>query len=471
MKSINYSISNVIYFSLVLFSVFYCSKPVPVEDVVIAREAIDEISQYNVSGKSQEYYNKAVEELKLSHSFLPQEKYEDAKEKAQSSFLFSRLSLYEWYPKLFDQYEKQIQEKQQRADELNAEIHAKGDFETSKSFLQEAKELRNKLAEFSLKQEEINAIEKSDYKDAKQKEDIQKKLNSHILLNKEIEEKYEKSLRSANVAVETSLVQKGEYINRLNSLERKWKTAKEYQVEKYEPEISAVIEGRISETREQIQNEKLKVAYQNLLILEEDIGQVYQTSLERYSGEILKIAQKSLDNTEKNVKASSGALKRFQKEQNINEILLAARESKQNAEKEYENKQFETSIHYSKETIDLTKIINEMLKDVNVSYQRALAEEERRKKEELAAKEKEIHERQTIQETVSQTKSELIDENIKLIYTVRKTKPAESLWRIAGKKEIYNNPRKWPKIYDANKDQIKDPDLIYPGQKLKIPKE
>ena len=27
----------------------------------------------------------------------------------------------------------------------------------------------------------------------------------------------------------------------------------------------------------------------------------------------------------------------------------------------------------------------------------------------------------------------------------------------------------WQQIYEANKDQIKNPDLIHPGQKLKIP--
>lgn len=27
----------------------------------------------------------------------------------------------------------------------------------------------------------------------------------------------------------------------------------------------------------------------------------------------------------------------------------------------------------------------------------------------------------------------------------------------------------WQKIYEANKDQIKNPDMIHPGQKLKIP--
>ena len=29
----------------------------------------------------------------------------------------------------------------------------------------------------------------------------------------------------------------------------------------------------------------------------------------------------------------------------------------------------------------------------------------------------------------------------------------------------------WKKIYEANKDQVKDPDLIQPGWKLKIPKK
>jgi nucleoid-associated protein YgaU len=27
----------------------------------------------------------------------------------------------------------------------------------------------------------------------------------------------------------------------------------------------------------------------------------------------------------------------------------------------------------------------------------------------------------------------------------------------------------WPKIWQGNRDQIKDPDVIHPGQKLKIP--
>ena len=36
-------------------------------------------------------------------------------------------------------------------------------------------------------------------------------------------------------------------------------------------------------------------------------------------------------------------------------------------------------------------------------------------------------------------------------------------------KREYGNANKWRTIYEANKDVIKDPDLIYPGQTLKIP--
>ena len=36
-------------------------------------------------------------------------------------------------------------------------------------------------------------------------------------------------------------------------------------------------------------------------------------------------------------------------------------------------------------------------------------------------------------------------------------------------KREYGDAAKWRKIYDANRDIIKNPDLIYPGQKLKIP--
>jgi len=45
--------------------------------------------------------------------------------------------------------------------------------------------------------------------------------------------------------------------------------------------------------------------------------------------------------------------------------------------------------------------------------------------------------------------------------------PGDSLSKIA--KREYGNANAWNKIFEANKDTIKDPDKIFPGQKLKIP--
>jgi nucleoid-associated protein YgaU len=47
----------------------------------------------------------------------------------------------------------------------------------------------------------------------------------------------------------------------------------------------------------------------------------------------------------------------------------------------------------------------------------------------------------------------------------------EWLGKIAGYWEIYGDYRKWTLIYEANKDRIKDPDLIFPNQELVIPRQ
>ena len=50
-------------------------------------------------------------------------------------------------------------------------------------------------------------------------------------------------------------------------------------------------------------------------------------------------------------------------------------------------------------------------------------------------------------------------------YTVKK---GDSLSKIA--KSYYGDAMKYPAIFEANREVIKDPDLIYPGQTLRIPK-
>jgi nucleoid-associated protein YgaU len=53
------------------------------------------------------------------------------------------------------------------------------------------------------------------------------------------------------------------------------------------------------------------------------------------------------------------------------------------------------------------------------------------------------------------------------VYARHTVSSGESLSKIA--KHYYGDPMKYTKIFEANTDQLKNPDLIHPGQELIIP--
>jgi nucleoid-associated protein YgaU len=59
-------------------------------------------------------------------------------------------------------------------------------------------------------------------------------------------------------------------------------------------------------------------------------------------------------------------------------------------------------------------------------------------------------------------------ESLPTSYTVVR---GDCLWRISEQEQIYANPYMWTRLYRANRDQISDPDLIYVNQVLDIPRD
>ncbi len=85
-----------------------------------------------------------------------------------------------------------------------------------------------------------------------------------------------------------------------------------------------------------------------------------------------------------------------------------------------------------------------------------------------AKKNKKVEEGQVVtpvEETIVETEVEgdLVSE-----HTVKK---GECLWWIAEYQQVYNDPFMWPLIYKANRDQIKNPDRIFPNQTFSIPRQ
>jgi nucleoid-associated protein YgaU len=121
-----------------------------------------------------------------------------------------------------------------------------------------------------------------------------------------------------------------------------------------------------------------------------------------------------------------------------------------------------------------------------LAYCEALAAEAARQKEMFAAAQANLDEERAtveglraklnqvdgqlnpVQAEVSRLEKEIAElEALPKSWTV---KSGECLSKISGYTEIYSDPKKWPRIYRANRDKIQDPNLIYVGWVLSIPR-
>ncbi len=104
--------------------------------------------------------------------------------------------------------------------------------------------------------------------------------------------------------------------------------------------------------------------------------------------------------------------------------------------------------------------------------ERALREEEERARLEAEQRrQEELHEAQkNLQKRVGSDNSERDTAGRVAQLTMYTVRRGETLPQIAARPELYNDVALWPLIYRANRDQIRDPYQLWPGQSLKIPR-
>lgn len=132
---------------------------------------------------------------------------------------------------------------------------------------------------------------------------------------------------------------------------------------------------------------------------------------------------------------------------------------------------------YQKGLILSEEIALEKEKELMAARLKALEEQIQREEDERLKREKQR--RIAYEELVSKKMESLKQEQARArqemqpapspvtLYTVKR---GETLPQIAAKQEIYGDTNLWPLIYRANRDQIRDPHQLWPGQVLKVPR-
>lgn len=161
------------------------------------------------------------------------------------------------------------------------------------------------------------------------------------------------------------------------------------------------------------------------------------------------------------------------------EAYALADKALRSAESQVEEKRYKEALtslalarNYTNKALNLTIKRKQQLEE---ERQKQLAEERRR--EERRQKELEQQRRQLEEERkqVEEKKpmplpAKKVPPKPKLLTEVE-VGPTDNLLLIAARPEVYNDGMLWPLIYKANRDQIKNPKEIFPGQKLVIPRD
>lgn len=103
-----------------------------------------------------------------------------------------------------------------------------------------------------------------------------------------------------------------------------------------------------------------------------------------------------------------------------------------------------------------------------IERQRVLLEEQRRlAKEKAEAEARAAAEAEAEAKRRAEKARQIRERPLPSLHTVKR---GETLPLIAAQSDVYNDPSLWPLLYRANRDQIRDPKHIWPGQVLRIPR-
>ena len=412
-----------------------CGKPVPVKEMAEGRAEIEEAQRVNAEEFSADKYSSARTALLEAHKALADEDVETTAIKAMEARKLGLEAREESSPKYGAREKSNTEVALKDADEAYAEVLAKDDYQAAMKLYQDGSDI------LKTSDEENKGSGGIDERHA-----TLRKYQSSF-------RKFEASREAAQRAKNVALAQKDDLLDSLAGVETMLKRAEQYNAKEISPDLYKSAEDEIAAAKSSIEEGKLKKGNTHILRSEELAQAVLSSSASKYAQKRLEEAKVAVDagNTEFARYVPSKPTKDAElnkKIEGLRETRDAAGEALKSAEGNYGSQKYEDSISDSDEAIRLANILKERIAGMRTELARVTGRGG-------------IDPNKTVDNRTGGKDWKR--------YVVRKRKPADCLWRIAGQSSHYGNPRLWKKIYSANKSIIKNPDLIYPGQVLKIP--
>lgn len=441
-----------------------CELDVPIYEMSLAKKTITRAVEVKAEKYAPDELKRAREFLMVSHEDLKKDDTKKAKENAAKSLNYADSAVNKSLPLLSGDTLEEAKKLQEEANKLYAEKYAPQEFNESSKSLNEAIALH----------------------------DGKEYWRSYL--------KSKEAMGHASEAKSKALTHIPELKDTIEKMRAEADAVKASRGADFASEDLSTVDSKLNDASEDVNNQNLKEASVKIDDAVTALDSAKSKTQKGIAAEKIKEAENALT-----IAHESKLRNLFQDD--IAKASALIPESK----KLYDDGAFEGSIAKSDEAIAILKSINEAmgtkaeelkktaadkiesaentLKKIEESEMRESFKEDIAKVSPLIARSKELYDQESYQESIASSDEahkilnamnielEKMAEGTRLSkrvmedggeYVVKlNLKKRDCLWRIAH--YVYKNARLWPLIYSANKDKIKDPDLIFPGQKFLIP--
>lgn len=433
---------------------------IPSRELSEAREQIALATEEGAQSHAPEELQGAEKALVEAHKSLAEEELEEATASAELAKSLAIKARSVSAPIYTDKQKEESEKAYSEAEQMKAAEIAPDEMAAAESSLEEGKMHQGQAEELAQKDNQVLAV--SEYE------------KSYTA--------YNDAEKSAAEARSKTVSHKNELSFRAKSIEEKIQKAASYNAkanakEPYEGAVKA-----LSSAKSSIQDSQWDQAQSDLDRADSLADEAVSRSVVGYSQNRINEAEGDLKSAKemyakKSKEYSSSVASNQQVFSLTKDYLAAGDEALKSAKTNHQNKNYDRAVSEADEVINTARVVQERLAGLQKRPETEVAgtADDSEPTESTTSSESELAGDQTDDSDGSRSAAgEEADEDGSMtsseegeLYTVQDRSPPDCLWCIAKKK--YQKGSLWKNIFDANRSKIKNPDLIYPGQKLVIP--